>query len=162
MYVSTTLIGKLSSHVSHSLSLFPLRLYVHSAVSQWKKCIHADKLPAPIIDITYVCRHSQYCAELAFWDIWTHFRHFKGKGFVLLQNSNLAIFKRFPGEALLCLIPIIPFTPIVPAFHSIPQMGTGIGTATRWWCWLSGETCLPRLLLPSSIMFGVQWETQST
>ena len=27
---------------------------MHSAVSQWKKCIHADKLPSSIVSITYV------------------------------------------------------------------------------------------------------------
>lgn len=52
-------------------------LYVHSAVSQWKKCIHADKLPAAIQSIV----------------------HLKGKVFLLLQNASLAVFRRFPdGE----------------------------------------------------------------
>lgn len=48
-------------------------LYVHSGVSQWKKCIHADKLPAPIKSIV----------------------HLKGKVFVLLENAKVAVFRRF-------------------------------------------------------------------
>lgn len=51
--------------------------YVHSAVTQWRRCIHADKLPAAIQSII----------------------HIKGKVFVLLANSSVAVFRRFPdGE----------------------------------------------------------------
>ena len=35
---------------------------MHSAVSQWKKCIHADKLPSSIVSITYV--HQQGAIEI--------------------------------------------------------------------------------------------------
>ncbi|XP_064389580.1 C-Jun-amino-terminal kinase-interacting protein 4-like isoform X2 [Halichondria panicea] len=49
-------------------------LYVHSAVSLWNKCIHADKLPAGIQDIV----------------------HLKGKVYVLLQNAKMVVFRRFP------------------------------------------------------------------
>jgi hypothetical protein len=52
-------------------------LYVHSAVTQWRRCIHADKLPAAIQSII----------------------HIKGKVFVLLANASVAVFRRFPdGE----------------------------------------------------------------
>ncbi|XP_065910931.1 C-Jun-amino-terminal kinase-interacting protein 3-like [Dysidea avara] len=48
-------------------------LYVHSGFSHWKKCIHADKLPAAITSIV----------------------HLKGKVFVLLDNAKVAVFRRF-------------------------------------------------------------------
>ncbi|XP_019850321.1 PREDICTED: C-Jun-amino-terminal kinase-interacting protein 3-like isoform X2 [Amphimedon queenslandica] len=48
-------------------------LYVHSALSQWKKCLHADRLPAGIQGIV----------------------HSKGKVFLLLQNATLAVFMRY-------------------------------------------------------------------
>lgn len=48
-------------------------LYVHSAVSNWKRCMHADKLQAGIQAIT----------------------HLGGKAFVLLKDASLAVFRRF-------------------------------------------------------------------
>ena len=40
--------------VTSPIQYFSYRLYVHSAISQWKKCIHADKLQASIQGIVWV------------------------------------------------------------------------------------------------------------
>jgi hypothetical protein len=38
-------------------------LYVHSAVNEWKRCLHADKLPSSMQAIVYVYhyRYYHYC-----------------------------------------------------------------------------------------------------
>ncbi|KAL5457754.1 hypothetical protein EMCRGX_G035046 [Ephydatia muelleri] len=48
-------------------------LYVHSAVSNWKRSIHADKLKSGVQSIA----------------------HLKGKVFVLLKNASVAVYRRF-------------------------------------------------------------------
>ena len=78
---------------------------MHSAVANWKKCLHSIKLKDSVLSLVCVTRpgggqggpRAVACAQLT-----THLpsrhRHVKGRVLVALADGTLAIFHRGEGE----------------------------------------------------------------
>lgn len=87
-------------------SAFSCRLYVHSAVSNWKKCLHSIKLKDSVLSLVYVIlsrepgiRRGPWTAQPEPGSPPSHSRHVKGRVLVALADGTLAIFHRGEGEA---------------------------------------------------------------
>ncbi|KAG8506341.1 C-Jun-amino-terminal kinase-interacting protein 3, partial [Galemys pyrenaicus] len=80
-------------------SAAPTMLYVHSAVANWRKCLHAIKLKDSVLSLVYVperaargraARTKAACRPLTAFPC----RHVKGRVLVALADGTLAIFHR--------------------------------------------------------------------
>ena len=80
-----------------------------------------------------------------------HCRHSKGKVLLLLENANVAVFKRFPGTILYdagCHGDVCHL-----------QMVSGTGIISTWCCCRRRRTCLSPQWHQSNTQFGVLWAT---
>lgn len=86
------------------------RLYVHSAVANWKKCLHSIKLKDSVLSLVWVTqaegRASRGNRAEGACTAWSKpgsphscFRHVKGRVLVALADGTLAIFHRGEGGA---------------------------------------------------------------
>lgn len=81
------------------------RLYVHSAVANWKKCLHSIKLKDSVLSLVYVTASRGQGTGGARGGLAStrsppfRSRHVKGRVLVALADGTLAIFHRGEGEA---------------------------------------------------------------
>lgn len=78
---------------------------MHSAVANWKKCLHSIKLKDSVLSLVYVTPSEGGASGGAHGSLAqatrsppSHSRHVKGRVLVALADGTLAIFHRGEGE----------------------------------------------------------------